>query len=87
MNLSQEAPERTICKGCKGSAEFRERGALPVGWYAMTVAVPSDWTTRTGKPYVWVGIFCSLACVREALPGLREQEALARQAYTAVRAS
>ena len=73
------------CRGCWGTAPKREGDRPPVGWYNLTVSVP-DGYRRDGdpRPYLWVGLFCSAACLTAHGPVLAEKEALARQGYDAV---
>lgn len=74
-------PERDtlFCRGCKGTTPRVDTG-IPIGWYALTVSVPRD---INRKGYIWVGMFCSAACLGAWQPEIAEAEALARQAYDA----
>lgn len=87
-------PERSpdskpfICRNCGGTAP--KPGRLPAGdpvpqpagWYNLTVSVP--YPTGTGKHYIWVGLFCSAACLIAYGAELEQQEAVARLWYEAV---
>jgi len=84
---SRDAPDpvaEVVCKGCGGTAERREDRRGPAGWYGLTVAVPDDIDGR-GKGFIWLGQFCSVACLAASVPELRRQEALAHQVYAPVR--
>ena len=77
------AAEVIYCKGCGGTAERREDGRGPAGWYALSVTVPEALSSR--KPFIWLGTYCSVACLAASEPDLRRQEELAHQAYDPVR--
>lgn len=74
-----EAKE-VFCRECRGTVKlngFR----LPYGWYQVTVGVPEYMESGPGRGYLWLGMFCSAKCLGDAIPTIREQEELARQAY------
>jgi hypothetical protein len=79
------AHRAVTCKGCGGVAECGPSGGAPTGWYGLTVAVPAEISTGSGRGYIWVGMFCSVACLASATPQLERQEQLAHQAYEPVR--
>jgi len=78
--VSQPSDRRTVtCRGCGGTTEENP----PLGWYSLSVRVP-DWMGRNGKPYVYVGVWCSAACLLASGPELVEQEGLAHEVYQPV---
>lgn len=55
----------------------------PYGWYSVSVGVPTWFNSGSGKPYRWIGVFCSVGCLvghEEKLLIMRE---LAEQVYEA----
>lgn len=74
-------PRIVQCKGCNGVQESDAEGR-PYGWYSLTVKVPPR-LGKHGKPFVWVGLWCSIVCLAGDLPLLADQEELARMAYEA----
>lgn len=75
--------EKTVfCRRCQGRLtldDFR----LPHGWYQLTVGVPEYMESTPGRGYLWIGMFCSAACLAAGMSEIRQQEELARQAYEA----
>lgn len=71
-----------VCKGCGGTATAGH--ATPAGWYGLTVSVPPWMITESGKSFLWVGLFCSVACLASSVPELAQQEQLAHQVYEPV---
>lgn len=69
------------CKGCGGVQETGDDGQ-PWGWYSLSVNVPPR-LGKNGKPFLWVGMWCSMLCLSGDLPLLGDQEELARMAYDA----
>jgi hypothetical protein len=67
------------CQGC-GEVEQQQGDGRPWGWYTLSVNVPA-WMGKAGKPYLWVGMWCSAACLAADMPTLIGQEQLARLAY------
>jgi hypothetical protein len=64
-------------------AERPAVGHSPAGWYGLTVTVPDGMDSR-GKGFIWLGQFCSVACLAASVPEMRRQEELARLAYDPV---
>lgn len=60
-------------------------GETPAGWFGLTVGVPRDIGTTNGRPYIWVGLFCSVACLAASVPDLEWQQKLAHELYQPVR--
>jgi hypothetical protein len=84
IDLASGSPQQrepvVTCRGCLGKAVRRD-GESPAGWYQLSVSVP-EWIDHKG--YVWVGIFCSVACLALAVPKLEHLERLAHEAYDPV---
>ena len=74
------------CKGCGGKADAADGSQHPAGWLGLTAFTPKHIGTGSGKGYVWVGLYCSVACLARDLMNLRYQEELAQQAFEPVRA-
>lgn len=74
----EPAAGTSVCKGCGGTAPHRENGRMPLGWYGLTVTVPPEFSDIG---YLWVGVFCGIACLAASIPGMAAQEELARLAY------
>lgn len=65
------------CKHC-GTEETVPQGASPPpGWLSLSVTVPAGVTTKKGQPFLWIGLFCSVACLLQNGPELERAEALA----------
>jgi len=75
--------EYARCKGCGGVAPRSPDGHL-VGWYGLSVGIPPG-LSGEGRTYIWVGVWCSVACLESSIPELAGQEQLAHQAYEPVR--
>ena len=58
---------RSRCRSCRRHAASEP----PNGWYSVSVAVPEHVNPRK---YVWVGMFCSLACLAREMPVMRQQQ-------------
>jgi hypothetical protein len=80
-----DADEVATCRNCGGTARRKRPGTYPVGWYGLTVSVP-EWYREDGsdKQYMWVGMFCSPACLIAHGPKLQADADLAHQAYDPV---
>jgi hypothetical protein len=79
-----EGETRTVfCQSCERAVEIPlpVSGGHPFGWYHVSVAVPAWFNARTGKPYKWVGLFCSANCLADGVPGMRAEEELMANAY------
>jgi hypothetical protein len=68
------------CKGCGGTS-VRDGSKSPDGWLSLTVSVPPSFSE---KGYLWLGQYCSMACLASSVPELDRDEQLARQAYDPV---
>jgi hypothetical protein len=76
-----------VCHGCQGRApSAMADGKRPVGWYGLTVQVPEGYSGRA-RDYIWVGLWCSIACLAASIPSLTAQEAAARTTYEAAPAA
>ena len=57
----------------------------PYGWYNLTVNVPpvvhTSNDSRPAKPYLWLGIFCSVGCLVAHERVLIEQAELTADLY------
>lgn len=62
------------CRGCQRTAASKDL----LGWYNLTVNVPVDINPRK---YIWLGIFCSLACLARHMPDLRLQQLATEDLY------
>jgi hypothetical protein len=71
-----------VCHHCHGRSEGEDGTGRPWGWYALTVNVPRE-MGKKGQPFMWVGLWCSAACLAADMPELEDQERLARLAYEA----
>jgi hypothetical protein len=78
---TQEDVEIATCRSCMGTARRPGPGMYPVGWYGLTVSVPEWYGTSSGKQYIWLGQFCSVACLLAHGPQLQADADLAHQAY------
>jgi len=79
------AGKTVSCRHCHGTASRAANGGPPPGWYSLTVTVPEGYRNdRDSKTYLWVGLFCSAACLTAHGPDLARQEALAREGYAPV---
>lgn len=66
------APERLPwCKACGRQATTEPQ----VGWYNLTVQTARK---AGNRPYRWLGVFCSAACLSSELTRLGETEAQIR---------
>jgi hypothetical protein len=74
------------CKGCGGKAAAADGSQHPAGWLGLSAFTPKHIGTGNGKGYVWVGLYCSVACLARDLMNLRYQEELAHEAFEPVRA-
>ena len=54
------------CRRCR-----KISGGTANGWYQLSVAVP---VAVNSRGYIWVGTFCSLACLAWHLPELERQD-------------
>ena len=68
------------CRGCNGW-QYNGNGR-PRGWYSLSVRVPAE-LGKNGRPYVWVGEWCSAACLAGSMADLETAELRARLAYEA----
>lgn len=72
------------CGNCRRSVSVPDPNeGHPYGWYTVSVNVPAWFNPISGKPYRWIGLFCSVGCLvahEEKLLSMRE---LAEQAYAA----
>jgi hypothetical protein len=75
--------EYARCKGCGGVAPRSPDGYLP-GWYGLSVGIPPG-LSGEGRTYLWVGVWCSVACLETSITDLAGQEQLAHEAYSPVR--
>lgn len=77
-------PERLWCRGCNRLPAVKPdpTSGRPYGWLALSVRVPPE-ASSTGKPYVWVGQWCSIACLARSVPSLALSERNARKALPA----
>lgn len=82
---SRSGPRSQECRTCRGqfTAAPEERGR-PYGWYSISVSVPPE-LGKGGKPYLWVGTYCSARCLAAAMPVIVAAEVDARQGYQADR--
>lgn len=65
------------CKSCgTEQASPADRGA-PAGWLSLSVTVPPGVTTNKGRPFIWIGLYCCVACLLDNGPQLEQAEALA----------
>jgi hypothetical protein len=78
-------PGVITCRGCGGRAPRGAGSRSPAGWYGLSVSLPETMTSSRDRGYVWVGQFCSIACLDAAVPELEQAEQLAQQAYEPVR--
>ena len=61
--------ERTrFCQTCQ---RISEEG-IPDGWYQVTV---TDSAMPKGRPYRYLGLFCSMSCLAQAMPRMTAVEA------------
>ena len=84
--MSVSAPdceEVHTCRNCMGTARKQGSGSYPAGWYALTVSVPEWYGTGSGKQYIWLGMFCSVACLLAHGPQLQADADLAHQGIRA----
>jgi hypothetical protein len=58
-------PQTFYCRACH--AQAAGDGAPPEGWYTVSVSAPPG-TTRSGKPFYFLGILCSVRCIARSLP-------------------
>lgn len=73
-------PEVRFCRQCRGTISLAE-ARLPYGWYQVTVGVPDYMESIQGRGYLWIGMYCSAACLAANASYIQSQETLARQAY------
>lgn len=84
MSLISGTGQRT--SRCRHCGEERENTAAdsrpPPGWLSLSVTVPEGVTTAKNRPFIWVGLYCQVACLvadgdrlaaSERLAGWREQ--------------
>lgn len=86
MSVSNpDGGEVCTCRNCGGTAPRPGPGVYPLGWYALTVSVP-EWYSGdgSGKKYVWIGMFCTVACLLAHGPQLQADAELAHQVYEPV---
>jgi hypothetical protein len=69
--------EQKTCRAC-GAVTSDDP---PAGWYSLSVHIPASWTTASGKPYLYVGLFCGSACLAAYMPEVARQERLAEGSY------
>ena len=81
--VSRHGATWATCKGCQGTAS-NEMSALPAGWYGLTVGMPPELSTGNGRGYIWMGLYCSVTCLEDTIPALRQQAELARELYEPV---
>lgn len=69
------------CHYCRGECEVPQpTEGRPRGWYVLSVNVPPE-MGKKGQPFLWVGLWCSAACLAADMPWLEDREPLARLAY------
>lgn len=68
------------CRICLGRVANLDVGT-PHGWYQVTVGVPEFMESVKGRGYLWVGMYCSSACLAAGVPDIIKQEEMARQVY------
>jgi hypothetical protein len=80
-----DSDEIVICRNCRGAARKTSTGWPPTGWYGLTVSVP-EWYSDdgSGKQHVWLGMFCTVACLIGYGPQLQADADLAHQVYDPV---
>jgi hypothetical protein len=52
------------CRGCgrKVTTPAPAAGGHPYGWYTLSVNVPPE-VGSNGRPYIYMGLFCSIGCL------------------------
>lgn len=70
-------PATIYCHGCRGGTPHDQQK----GWYSLSVNVPPE-LGKNGKPYIWLGVWCSLKCLAHDFGDLQSQEMLAHYAYS-----
>ena len=82
----QSRPRTVECRTCGGqyTAAPSDPPGRPYGWLSVSVSIPAA-MSRRGKPYQWVGTYCSAACLADAADTIRQAEAAARQRFAADR--
>jgi hypothetical protein len=54
---------RVHCRGCNREATTpNPAGGHPYGWYTLSVNVPPE-VGSNGRPYIYIGLFCSVSCL------------------------
>jgi hypothetical protein len=74
-----------FCRQCKRKVTVPadDREGHPYGWYYLTAQVPPWFNADSHRAYRPVGLFCSVQCLADALPGLARDEEIHRNAYEA----
>jgi len=76
------AVKTVTCRACGRTLEISApQAGHPYGWYSLSVNVPSHLNSVSGRPYRWVGLFCSVSCLVGHEAELRSQRALMRRLY------
>jgi hypothetical protein len=68
------APRTLECKTCRGRFTAADGTGRPFGWYSVSVTVPPE-LGKHGKPFLWLGTFCSARCLAAAMPAIAAAEA------------
>lgn len=72
------------CRGCGRTVEVPDpHEGHPYGWYSVSVNMPPALNSASRRPYRWVGMFCSPACLAAHVPALESQRELTRGVYEA----
>jgi hypothetical protein len=77
-------PKVIFCAGCGREVEQDDKTNAeghPFGLYNLTANCPRWFNLETGKPYRWIGTFCSVDCLIAHGATLREQTALLAGVY------
>lgn len=53
----------------------------PYGWYHLSVTVPPWYSAQSGRPYIWIGLFCSADCLGNGIARIQAEEQLTLHAY------
>lgn len=67
------------CRGCGRQVKQTEATFVeghPHGWFNLTVNCPRWFNADSGKPYRWLGTFCSIDCLIGHEATLRQQQEL-----------
>jgi hypothetical protein len=60
------------CSGCKGLAlRSPDQQGHPWGWFSISINTPK----KGNKGYEWVGVYCSVECIKDDMTRIESIEA------------